>query len=118
MLHTQPPFFRRLHSHYLLPLSKPYTSTATSSSSSTVAAAASSSAWPCLPPKRIIVPSKPTTTAAKTRWGKDEYASSGDTNLLVVDCSLPTIIAGYVATNNTDDHRTPHNRFRKCMFCS
>ncbi|KAL7603262.1 F-box protein GID2 [Lactuca sativa] len=68
--------FRRLHSHYLWPLSKPSTSAATSSSSSTVAAAASSSAWPCLPPPRTIVPSKPTTTAAKTRWGKDEVQLS------------------------------------------
>ncbi|KAI3758846.1 hypothetical protein L6452_06418 [Arctium lappa] len=71
--------FRRLHSHYLWPLSKPSTSTATSSSSSTVAAAAAStSAWPCLPPPRTIVPSKPTTTsaAAKTRWGKDEVQLS------------------------------------------
>ncbi|KAI3522224.1 hypothetical protein L1887_11708 [Cichorium endivia] len=68
--------FRRLHSHYLWPLSKPSTSAATSSSSSTVAAAASSSAWPCLPPPRTIVPSKPTATAAKTRWGKDEVQLS------------------------------------------
>lgn len=77
--------FRRLHSHYLWPLSKPSTSTATSSSSSTVAAAAaattttttaSSSAWPCLPPPRTIVPSKPTAAAAKTRWGKDEVQLS------------------------------------------
>ncbi|KVI06715.1 F-box protein GID2-like [Cynara cardunculus var. scolymus] len=69
--------FRRLHSHYLWPLSKPSTSTATSSSSSTVAAAAataSSSSWPCLPPPRTIVPSKP--TAVKTRWGKDEVQLS------------------------------------------
>ncbi|KAL4583481.1 hypothetical protein LXL04_008054 [Taraxacum kok-saghyz] len=68
--------FRRLHSHYLWPLSKPSTSAATLSSSSTVTAAASSSAWPCLPPPRTIVPSKPTTTAAKTRWGKDEVQLS------------------------------------------
>ncbi|KAI3785441.1 hypothetical protein L1987_44559 [Smallanthus sonchifolius] len=69
--------FRRLHSHYLWPLSKPSTSTAASSSSSTVATDASSSAWPCLPPPRAIVPSKPTTTsAAKTRWGKDEVQLS------------------------------------------
>ncbi|KAK9054299.1 hypothetical protein SSX86_025381 [Deinandra increscens subsp. villosa] len=66
--------FRRLHSHYLWPLSKPCTSTATSSSSSTVAAAASASAWPCLPPPRTIVPSKP--AAVKTRWGKDEVQLS------------------------------------------
>ncbi|CAH1414711.1 unnamed protein product [Lactuca virosa] len=92
-------------------LSKPSTSAATSSTSSTVAAAASSSAWSCLPPTRTIVPSKPTTTAVKTRWGKRR----GDTKLLVVDCSSPTIIAGYVAANNTDDHRTPHIRFR-CDF--
>ncbi|CAH1443900.1 unnamed protein product [Lactuca virosa] len=118
MLHTQPPFFRRLHSHYLWPLSKPSTSAATSSSSSTVAAVASSSAWLCLPPTRTIVPSKPTTTAAKTRWEKDEYASSGDTKLLIVDCSSPTIIAGYVAANNTDDHRTPHIRFRCISIAS
>ncbi|KAI3726642.1 hypothetical protein L1987_66441 [Smallanthus sonchifolius] len=69
--------FRRLHSHYLWPLSKPSTSTAASSSSSTVSTAASSSAWPCLPPPRAIVPSKPTaTSAAKTRWGKDEVQLS------------------------------------------
>ncbi|KAD0747962.1 hypothetical protein E3N88_43765 [Mikania micrantha] len=69
--------FRRLHSHYLWPLSKPSVSTATVSSSSTVAAAASSSAWPCLPPPRTVVPSKPTATSAtKTRWGKDEVQLS------------------------------------------
>ncbi|KAI3737174.1 hypothetical protein L2E82_27169 [Cichorium intybus] len=68
--------FRCLHSHYLLPLSKPSVSVAKSSSSSTVAAATSSSAWPCLPPPppRAIVPTKP--TAAKTRWGKDEIQLS------------------------------------------
>ncbi|KAK1433452.1 hypothetical protein QVD17_10362 [Tagetes erecta] len=66
--------FRRLHSHYLWPLSKPSTSTASSSSSSTVATAASTSSWPCLPPSRTIAPAKP--TAAKTRWGKDEVQLS------------------------------------------
>lgn len=68
--------FRRLHSHYLWPLSKPSTSTATSSSSSTVSAAstASSSSWPCLPPSRTITPVKP--AAVKTRWGKDEVQLS------------------------------------------
>ncbi|CAI9267104.1 unnamed protein product [Lactuca saligna] len=68
--------FRCLHSNYLLPLSKPSISVATSSSSSTVAAATSSSAWPCLPPppQRAIVPAKSTT--AKTRWGKDEIQLS------------------------------------------
>ncbi|KAL8230941.1 hypothetical protein R6Q57_000719 [Mikania cordata] len=65
--------FRRLHSHYLWPLSKPSTSTAASSSSSTVATAGSSSSWPCLPPPRTITPAKPT---AKTRWGKDEVQLS------------------------------------------
>ncbi|KAI3761134.1 hypothetical protein L1987_51542 [Smallanthus sonchifolius] len=69
--------FRRLHSQYLWPLSKPSISIATSSSSSTVAAAASTSAWPCLPPPRTIAPSKPTATSAvKTRWGKDEVQLS------------------------------------------
>lgn len=69
--------FRCLHSHYLMPLSKPSVSIATSSSSSTVAAATSTSAWPCLPPPRSIVPTKPTATAAvKTRWGKDEIQLS------------------------------------------
>ncbi|MFS7972832.1 putative F-box domain-containing protein [Helianthus anomalus] len=62
--------FRRLHSHYLWPLSKPSSSAATSSSSSTVA---TTSAWPCLPPPRAIVPAKPT---AKARWGKDEVQLS------------------------------------------
>ncbi|XP_071731408.1 F-box protein GID2-like [Rutidosis leptorrhynchoides] len=65
--------FRRLHSHYLWPLSKPSTSAtvATSSANSTVVAP---SAWPCLPPPRAIVPAKP--TAVKTRWGKDEVQLS------------------------------------------
>ncbi|XP_059636701.1 F-box protein GID2 [Cornus florida] len=59
--------FRRLHSLYLWPLSKPPSSSSSSSSSS----ASSSSAWPCLPPPpRPAVPAKPAT--AKTRWGKDE----------------------------------------------
>ncbi|KAK9073405.1 hypothetical protein SSX86_007729 [Deinandra increscens subsp. villosa] len=67
--------FRCLHSHYLLPLSKPSVSTAKSSSSSTVAAATSSSVWPCLPlPPRTVIPTKP--SAAKTRWGKDEIQLS------------------------------------------
>ncbi|KVH98291.1 F-box protein GID2-like [Cynara cardunculus var. scolymus] len=70
--------FRCLHSHYLLPLSKPSVSVSTSSSSSTVIAAASTSSWPCLPPPRTIVPTKPTAAAAavKTRWGKDEIQLS------------------------------------------
>ncbi|XP_076944773.1 F-box protein GID2-like [Bidens hawaiensis] len=55
--------FRKLHSHYLWPLSKPTTSTATSSS-----------AWPCLPPPRTVVPAKP--AAVKARWGKDEVQLS------------------------------------------
>ncbi|KAI3672951.1 hypothetical protein L6452_39055 [Arctium lappa] len=63
--------FRRLHAHYLWPLSKPSTA---SPSSSTVAAAASSSSWPCLPPPRTIGLSKP--TSPKTRWGKDEVQLS------------------------------------------
>nr|QCQ83070.1 F-box protein GID2-like protein [Ambrosia artemisiifolia] len=63
--------FRRLHSHYLWPLSKP--STSSSSSSTAVATVGSSSAWPCLPPPRAIVPAKP---MAKTRWGKDEVQLS------------------------------------------
>ncbi|KAJ0785664.1 putative F-box domain-containing protein [Helianthus annuus] len=67
--------FRCLHSHYLLPLSKPSALVASSSSSSTVAAATSSSVWPCLPlPPRTVTPTKP--AAAKTRWGKDEIQLS------------------------------------------
>ncbi|CAH1454262.1 unnamed protein product [Lactuca virosa] len=68
--------FRRLHAHYLWPLSKPSTSTITSSSSSTIAAATSSSSvWPCLPPPRTIGGlSKP--TPPKTHWGKDEVQLS------------------------------------------
>ncbi|KAI3763003.1 hypothetical protein L1987_53449 [Smallanthus sonchifolius] len=67
--------FRCLHSHYLLPLSKPSVSVATMSSSSTVAAATSSSVWPCLlPPRRTATLTKPAT--AKTRWGKDEIQLS------------------------------------------
>uniref|UniRef100_A0A5B7CAW2 F-box protein GID2 n=1 Tax=Davidia involucrata TaxID=16924 RepID=A0A5B7CAW2_DAVIN len=57
--------FRRLHSLYLLRLSKPSSSSSSSSSS----------AWPCLP----VIQSKPpaaaaatTTTTTKNRWGKDE----------------------------------------------
>ncbi|KAD6119047.1 hypothetical protein E3N88_10318 [Mikania micrantha] len=64
--------FRYLHSHYLLPLSKPSVSVTTLSSSSTVAAATSSSVWPCLP--RTVFPAKP--TPVKTRWGKDEIQLS------------------------------------------
>lgn len=64
--------FRCLYSHYLLPLSKPSISIATSSSSSTVAAATSTSVWPCLPPpSRTVAPVRP-----KTRWGKDEIQLS------------------------------------------
>ncbi|KAK9080164.1 hypothetical protein SSX86_001839 [Deinandra increscens subsp. villosa] len=66
--------FRRLHAHYLWPLSKSSSSTAASSSSSTIAAAVSSSAWPCLPPPRTIGLAKP--TSPKTRWGKDEVQLS------------------------------------------
>lgn len=55
--------FRRLHSHYLWPLSKP------SSSSS---AAPSTSAWPCLPPPPPTVVPARSSGANKTRWGKDE----------------------------------------------
>lgn len=57
--------FRRLHSQYLWPLSKPSTSLTPSSSYS----APSTSAWPCLPPP--LVPAK-SAGAGKTRWGKDE----------------------------------------------
>nr|AHB17751.1 GA signaling F-Box [Actinidia deliciosa] len=53
--------FRRLHSLYLLPLSKP-------SSSSSLP----SSTWPCLPPPSPVVPAKSSGAGAKTRWGKDE----------------------------------------------
>ncbi|KAI3773741.1 hypothetical protein L1987_48272 [Smallanthus sonchifolius] len=64
--------FRCLHSRYLLRLSKPSVSIATSSSSYTVAAATSTSAWPCLPPPpRTVTPAKP-----KIRWGKDEIQLS------------------------------------------
>ncbi|KVF79523.1 F-box protein GID2-like [Cynara cardunculus var. scolymus] len=65
--------FRRLHAHYLWPLSKPST---TSQSSSTISAAAvaSSSSWPCLPPPRTTDLSKP--TSPKTRWVKDEVQLS------------------------------------------
>lgn len=67
--------FRRLHAHYLWPLSKPSTSTITSSSSSTIAAVTSSSSvWPCLPRPRTIALSKP--TSPKTHWGKDEVQLS------------------------------------------
>ncbi|KAL4566197.1 hypothetical protein LXL04_030308 [Taraxacum kok-saghyz] len=67
--------FRRLHAHYLWPLSKPPTSTITSSSSSTIAAVTSSSSvWPCLPSPRTIALSKP--TSPKTHWGKDEVQLS------------------------------------------
>jgi F-box protein GID2 len=55
--------FRRLHSLYLWPLSKP---------SSSAAASASSSAWPCLPLPPPVVPSKSVAAAGKKRWGKDE----------------------------------------------
>jgi len=65
--------FRRLHSSYLWPLSKPSNSNGSSSSFSTVAAAASSSSvWPCLPPPRTVVPAKP----VSARWGKDEVQLS------------------------------------------
>ncbi|KAI3807160.1 hypothetical protein L1987_23084 [Smallanthus sonchifolius] len=68
--------FRCLHSHYLLPLSKPSVSVATLSSSSTVVAATSSSVWPCLPaPRRTATPTKPA-AATKTRWEKDEIQLS------------------------------------------
>ncbi|KAI3821332.1 hypothetical protein L1987_08898 [Smallanthus sonchifolius] len=66
--------FRRLHAHYLWPLSKSSgLTTVSSSSSSTVAAAVSSAAWPCLPTPRTIGLSMPT---RKTRWGKDEVQLS------------------------------------------
>ncbi|KAJ9559887.1 hypothetical protein OSB04_005047 [Centaurea solstitialis] len=69
--------FRCLHSHYLLPLSKPSVSVSTSSSSSTVAAATSTSAWPCLPPPPQPLSSRTLAPAvAKTRWGKDEIQLS------------------------------------------
>ncbi|XP_071729301.1 F-box protein GID2-like [Rutidosis leptorrhynchoides] len=68
--------FNRLHSQYLLPLSKPSISVIKSSSSSTVAAATSSSVWPCLPtPPRTVVPGK-RCNSVKTRWGKDEMQLS------------------------------------------
>ncbi|KAA8528488.1 hypothetical protein F0562_035843 [Nyssa sinensis] len=51
--------FRRLHSQYPGPLSKPSSSSSSSPSS----------AWPCLRPPTVTA-SKPTNT--KTRWGKDE----------------------------------------------
>lgn len=69
--------FKRLHSSYLWPLSKPSSSNGTSSSFSTVVAASSSataSVWPCLPPPRtVVVPAKP---VASARWGKDEVQLS------------------------------------------
>ncbi|KAL6995435.1 hypothetical protein U1Q18_005572 [Sarracenia purpurea var. burkii] len=57
--------FRRLHSLYLWPLSKPSSSSSPSTSST----------WPCLPPPpppHPVVPTKSTSSTVKTRWGKDE----------------------------------------------
>nr|XP_043616524.1 F-box protein GID2-like [Erigeron canadensis] len=64
--------FKRLHSGYLWPLSKPTISSSSGASSSR------STGWPCLPPtNRSLVPSKPITkSAANTRWGKDEVQLS------------------------------------------
>lgn len=55
--------FRRLHSLYIWPLSKPQSSSSSASSSSS-SVASSSSAWGSFPP---IISSKP-----PARWGKDE----------------------------------------------
>ncbi|GFS35236.1 F-box family protein [Actinidia rufa] len=55
--------FRRLHSLYLWPLSKPSSSSSSSLPSST---------WPCFPPRSPVVPAKSPAAVAKTRWGKDE----------------------------------------------
>nr|AHB17750.1 GA signaling F-Box [Actinidia deliciosa] len=55
--------FRRLHSLYLWPLSKPSSSASSSLPLST---------WPCFPPRSPVVPAKSSATVAKTRWGKDE----------------------------------------------
>ncbi|XP_071693489.1 F-box protein GID2-like [Rutidosis leptorrhynchoides] len=70
--------FRRLHAHYLWPLSKPTVSTVVLPSCSTTVAAAT--AWPSLAPQpqpqlqRPIALSKP--NSPKTRWGKDEVQLS------------------------------------------
>lgn len=59
--------FKRLHSQYLWPLSKP--------TGSTSAASPVASVWPCLPPPRNnIASAKP--APVKKRWGKDEVQLS------------------------------------------
>ncbi|KAL6953615.1 hypothetical protein U1Q18_042485 [Sarracenia purpurea var. burkii] len=64
--------FRRLHSLYLWPLSKPASSSSSSSSSS--------STWPCHPPPPApppsLVPANSAAASTKTRWGKDEVQLS------------------------------------------
>ncbi|PWA40670.1 F-box domain, cyclin-like protein [Artemisia annua] len=60
--------FKRLHSQYLWPLSKPTGPTSSSS-------AQGPSVWPCLPPPRNnIASAKP--APVKKRWGKDEVQLS------------------------------------------
>ncbi|GJW68736.1 F-box protein GID2-like protein [Tanacetum coccineum] len=62
--------FKRLHSQYLWPLSKPNNNNNNGATSSSPVA----SVWPCLPPPRSIASAKP--AAVKKRWGKDEVQLS------------------------------------------
>ncbi|KAJ0789606.1 putative F-box domain-containing protein [Helianthus annuus] len=69
--------FRKLHAHYLYPLSKSSGSTTglPSSSSSAVASAVSGSVWPCLPPRRPTVGCEKS-NCLKTHYGQDEVQLS------------------------------------------
>ncbi|MFS7938620.1 putative F-box domain-containing protein [Helianthus anomalus] len=68
--------FRKLHAHYLYPLSKSSGSTTgLPSSSSAVAAAVSGPVWPCLPPRQHTVGCEKS-NCLKTHYGQDEVQLS------------------------------------------